>query len=112
MTAENKAWGQKRRCAACGAAFYDLERTPISCPKCGVEYESAVLLRSDGRTRKKRGQPAEPAPPATVAKPAADADEAADSEVEHVLEPEDDDEAADAPDEEAGDIDEEEKAKE
>ncbi len=29
--------GSKRICVACQARFYDLTRTPASCPKCGVE---------------------------------------------------------------------------
>ena len=26
------AWGTKRFCPSCGARFYDLRRTPITCP--------------------------------------------------------------------------------
>lgn len=33
--------GTKRICAACGAKFYDLNRDPIICPKCGVVFEVA-----------------------------------------------------------------------
>ncbi|MCS6855209.1 MAG: TIGR02300 family protein [Elioraea sp.] len=29
--------GTKRICVACGAKFYDLRRTPVTCPKCGAE---------------------------------------------------------------------------
>jgi uncharacterized protein (TIGR02300 family) len=29
--------GQKRICVSCGTRFYDLGRTPASCPKCGTE---------------------------------------------------------------------------
>jgi uncharacterized protein (TIGR02300 family) len=31
--------GTKRLCASCGAKFYDLSKTPISCPKCGTVFE-------------------------------------------------------------------------
>ncbi|MCC7426447.1 MAG: TIGR02300 family protein [Alphaproteobacteria bacterium] len=30
-------WGAKRTCVSCGARFYDLMRTPATCPKCGTE---------------------------------------------------------------------------
>ena len=29
--------GTKRVCVACGARFYDLTKTPATCPKCGTE---------------------------------------------------------------------------
>ena len=31
--------GSKRLCASCGAKFYDLNKTPIACPKCGTPFE-------------------------------------------------------------------------
>jgi len=31
--------GTKRACASCGAKFYDLNKTPITCPKCGTLFE-------------------------------------------------------------------------
>ena len=31
--------GVKRICGSCGAKFYDLCKTPIICPKCGIPYE-------------------------------------------------------------------------
>jgi len=30
-------WGSKRTCLNCGTRFYDMQRTPILCPKCGSE---------------------------------------------------------------------------
>jgi uncharacterized protein (TIGR02300 family) len=38
--------GTKRLCAGCGAKFYDLNKDPIHCPKCGVVYEVAVPARA------------------------------------------------------------------
>jgi uncharacterized protein (TIGR02300 family) len=39
--------GTKRLCAACGAKFYDLNKDPITCPKCGSVFEAvAVSARS------------------------------------------------------------------
>ncbi|WP_316858738.1 TIGR02300 family protein [uncultured Cohaesibacter sp.] len=33
--------GTKRVCAECGAKYYDLNRDPITCPKCGSIFEIA-----------------------------------------------------------------------
>jgi uncharacterized protein (TIGR02300 family) len=35
--------GTKRLCARCGARFYDLVRTPITCPKCETVFVPANL---------------------------------------------------------------------
>jgi uncharacterized protein (TIGR02300 family) len=32
-------WGTKRHCGSCGKRFYDLNRTPITCPQCGTVLE-------------------------------------------------------------------------
>ena len=48
--------GTKRLCASCGAKFYDLDKDPIHCPKCGAVYEVVVA------TRPTRPEPAAPAP--------------------------------------------------
>ena len=37
--------GTKRLCAGCGAKFYDLNKDPIHCPKCGAVYEVVVATR-------------------------------------------------------------------
>ncbi len=31
--------GQKLTCSSCGARFYDLNKTPALCPKCGTENQ-------------------------------------------------------------------------
>ena len=31
--------GTKRHCASCASNFYDLHKTPITCPKCGTIFE-------------------------------------------------------------------------
>lgn len=31
--------GEKRGCLKCGTKFYDFERRPIVCPKCGAEFD-------------------------------------------------------------------------
>ena len=37
--------GTKRLCSGCGAKFYDLNRDPITCPKCGTVYIPAQSVR-------------------------------------------------------------------
>ncbi|MGE5506746.1 MAG: TIGR02300 family protein [Actinomycetota bacterium] len=38
-------WGQKRTCQSCGCRFYDLGRSPISCPKCGANVEPELPFK-------------------------------------------------------------------
>ena len=37
------AWGEKRICANCGSKYYDLQKEPIFCPKCGSEFINVSL---------------------------------------------------------------------
>ncbi len=55
--------GTKRQCLACGAKFYDLNRKPPTCSRCGAKV--------DARTRKARPGPAKPseAPSAAASVP-------------------------------------------
>ena len=45
------SWGTKRTCQNCAARFYDLNKSPIKCAKCGREHdrEDFVKVRR-GRT--------------------------------------------------------------
>ena len=57
--------GTKRLCAGCGAKFYDLNKDPITCPKCGTVYEVAVVAprgRPDAAARPQPVQTAEAEP--------------------------------------------------
>ena len=47
------ARGKKRHCLACGTKYYDLNRTPVICPKCKTP---------DGVTKVKKAAVAKPAP--------------------------------------------------
>ena len=38
--------GAKRQCQACGAKFFDLNRDPIVCPKCGTVFHGAARTRA------------------------------------------------------------------
>lgn len=56
--------GTKRLCASCGAKFYDLNKDPITCPKCGTVYEVAVVAprgRPDAAAAPRVTPPTEPA---------------------------------------------------
>jgi uncharacterized protein (TIGR02300 family) len=60
--------GTKRLCASCSAKFYDLNKDPIHCPKCGTVYEIAPVVT--------RGRPdAAAAAAAAAARAAAPAEE-------------------------------------
>ncbi len=37
--------GLKRQCMSCGAKFYDLNKDPATCPKCGTVYQATALSR-------------------------------------------------------------------
>ena len=41
MTVTKAELGIKRLCPNCGARYYDLNRSPIVCPKCGTVFEAA-----------------------------------------------------------------------
>jgi uncharacterized protein (TIGR02300 family) len=45
-------WGAKRRCLSCGAAFYDLNKSPINCPKCDALFNPEVPVKSSRRPTK------------------------------------------------------------
>jgi len=67
--------GTKRLCASCGAKFYDLNKDPIHCPKCGAVYEVVVA-------RPTRPEP--PAPAVAAQRPPAPAEEVAAPEPQEV----------------------------
>jgi uncharacterized protein (TIGR02300 family) len=35
--------GTKRQCMSCGAKFYDLNKIPAVCPKCGTVFQAAMI---------------------------------------------------------------------
>ena len=39
-------WGMKRLCGSCGCRFYDMARTPVTCPKCGAAHDTDPPARS------------------------------------------------------------------
>ncbi|KZM50922.1 TIGR02300 family protein [Labrenzia sp. OB1] len=38
--------GTKRLCPSCGAKYYDLNRDPITCPKCSTVFETVMTARA------------------------------------------------------------------
>lgn len=73
-------WGTKRQCASCGAPFYDLNKQPILCPKCGAEFHPEQLLKPR-RTRPEE-KPVVPKPaPIPKEEPAAGEEEVAEEEL-------------------------------
>lgn len=69
--------GTKRDCLSCGAKFYDLNRSPAICPKCGAEF------LAEATTRTRRAKTAEkPATAAAAPETAAETDETPADEAE------------------------------
>jgi uncharacterized protein (TIGR02300 family) len=73
MSVANPEWGGKHTCQHCGAKYYDLNRSPIVCPKCGTQFNPDALLRS----RRSKPAPSEKAATSQVAAiaPVAEEDE-------------------------------------
>jgi len=38
-------WGTKRTCNNCGARFYDLSKSPATCPQCGTVWQAPKTTR-------------------------------------------------------------------
>jgi uncharacterized protein (TIGR02300 family) len=66
-------WGIKRTCQSCSARFYDLNKSPIKCPKCGREHDREDFVK----VRRGRGSAAAATAAATAAAAAAAAKAAA-----------------------------------
>ncbi len=43
--------GTKRQCQNCGAKFFDLNKDPIICPKCGTIFQGASFQGASARAR-------------------------------------------------------------
>ena len=42
--------GMKLTCESCGARFYDLNKTPAVCPKCGASNSRPAIFKSRSRS--------------------------------------------------------------
>jgi uncharacterized protein (TIGR02300 family) len=57
--------GSKRQCQNCGAKFFDLNRDPIVCPKCGTIFQG-VAARAERVSAKDEDEEDEAVQPAGV----------------------------------------------
>jgi uncharacterized protein (TIGR02300 family) len=73
--------GVKLSCESCGARYYDLNKTPAKCPKCGTANSRPTVFKTRRPTAEER-EDAKRAAAAAAAKPAAAAEDAVDAEVE------------------------------
>ncbi len=51
--------GSKRQCQNCGAKFFDMNKDPILCPKCGSVFEAPPLSRAAVRANAVEDEEAE-----------------------------------------------------
>lgn len=70
-------WGTKRFCDDCGTRFYDLNRQPVTCPKCGAKVKIVTVPKSR-RGAKTTDQ--KPKSPSTQDNKPADGDSATDND--------------------------------
>lgn len=84
--------GSKRQCQSCGSKFFDLNKDPIICPKCGVAFQAPAPSRSAARAAPAADDEADadPAGPEIVSLEEADAPEGKESPVADDIEVEDD----------------------
>ncbi len=80
--------GTKRACPSCNSRFYDLDKRPIECPKCGFSYEPEALFKQ------RRSRQPEPAATGTIRAEDAEDDEDEDDENEDADSDEDEEEEA------------------
>lgn len=56
----NPKLGAKRICKKCSAPFYDLNKDPMTCPKCGKSFDaqefSSKYVKTSGRAQKAEAQ--------------------------------------------------------
>ena len=52
--------GTKRSCEACEAKFYDLNKDPVICPKCGHSFDPMATVAASAPVRENK--PAKPDP--------------------------------------------------
>jgi len=64
----NPELGAKQICPTCSSKFYDLNRRPATCPKCGAEFDPEEALRNR-RVRARAVLPEDDAEEKVVAKP-------------------------------------------
>jgi uncharacterized protein (TIGR02300 family) len=58
--------GSKRQCQNCGAKFFDLNKDPIVCPKCGTVFQVAAAARARPAAKAEEEEDTEVATPPGV----------------------------------------------
>jgi uncharacterized protein (TIGR02300 family) len=48
--------GTKRQCQNCGAKFFDLNKDPIVCPKCGTVFQGAAWVRAAAKPKEEEAE--------------------------------------------------------
>ena len=87
----NPELGAKRQCQNCGTKFFDFNRDPITCPKCGTVFEAVALARSTraAPAREEAEAEADPAGVETVSLEEVEAGEKTEATTEDDLDVED-----------------------
>ncbi|QDH74462.1 TIGR02300 family protein [Brevundimonas sp. M20] len=109
----NPELGQKQVCPNCQAKFYDLNRRPAHCPKCGTDFDPEEALKLRNRRGRPAGYPADDEAEDQVKDKKVDGDEDDEEEAvstpeideeghEPILTPDDDDDSPTDPTEEPG----------
>jgi len=109
----NPELGQKQVCPNCQAKFYDLNRRPAHCPKCGTDFDPEEALKLRNRRGRPAGYPADDEAEDQVKDKKVDGDEDEEDETvktpeideeghEPILTPDDDDDSPTDPTEEPG----------
>jgi hypothetical protein len=70
--------GKKLTCPSCGARFYDLHKSPATCPKCEAEVEVQPLLKP----KRSAPEPVKPKKPVPVVKKVDDDDDDDDLDID------------------------------
>ena len=85
--------GAKRQCQSCATKFYDLNKDPIACPKCGAIFHIAALSRAPARAEEEEDAEVEKEDVDTISLDEAAEEEAAVEAIDDVedVEIEDDD---------------------
>ena len=88
--------GTKRQCQNCGTKFFDLNKDPIVCPKCGTVFQGAAPVRAAAKPKEEEAELA--AAPGGVATVSLDEVEAGEEKVADIdVEKDADDDEADHP---------------
>ncbi len=48
--------GNKHQCQNCGAKFFDLNKDPIVCPKCGTVFQGAARVRAAAKPEEEEAE--------------------------------------------------------